>query len=79
MMSMKITESSGNVFADLGFPPEKAESLRLRTLLTIEIVKYIDREDITQAEAATRMGAKQSRISEIKRGTARGRTTLNGR
>ncbi len=68
MMSMKITESSGNVFADLGFPPEKAESLRLRTLLMTEILKYIDREDITQAEAATRMGVKQPRISEIKRG-----------
>lgn len=68
MMNTKIKESSGNVFTDLGFPPEKAESLRLRALLMVEIHKYIEREGLTQKEAAARMDVKQPRISEIKCG-----------
>jgi predicted XRE-type DNA-binding protein len=68
MMSVKITESTGNVFADLGFPPEKAESLRVRSQLMIEVLKYIKRERITQEQTAVRMGVKQPRISEIKHG-----------
>ena len=30
-MGSKITPSSGNVFADLGFEPEEAEHLRIRS------------------------------------------------
>ena len=68
MKRTKITPSSGNVFADLGFPPDKAESLKVRSQLMIAIVKYMQREGLNQGQAAKRMGVKQPRISEIKRG-----------
>lgn len=37
----KITKSSGNVFIDLGFPPEEAEILALRSSLMCELERLI--------------------------------------
>jgi len=61
------TESSGNVFIDLGFPPHEAAVLLLRCELAEALRKWIDREGITQAQAARRLGVSQPRISEISR------------
>lgn len=36
---MKFTKSSGNVFLDLGFPPEEAESLLLESKRRIKLEK----------------------------------------
>jgi phage-related protein len=36
-MAIKIRQSTGNVFRDLGFPPEAAENLKVRTDLMIQI------------------------------------------
>ncbi len=41
MAALKITRSSGNVFADLGFDEEEAERLRVRSSLIIAIRKLI--------------------------------------
>ena len=67
-MDVKITPSSGNVFADLGFSEEEAEHLRLRSTLMIEIRKLIEERDLTQAEAAKLFGVTQPRISNLVRG-----------
>jgi predicted XRE-type DNA-binding protein len=32
-MSDDITRSTGNVFEDLGFPPDEAENLKVRSIL----------------------------------------------
>ena len=61
------TESSGNIFIDLGFPPHEAAVMLLRCELAEALRKWIDREGITQAEAAERLGVAQPRISEISR------------
>lgn len=61
------TESSGNVFIDLGFAPHEAAVMLLRCELAEALRKWIDREGITQAEAAERLGVAQPRISEISR------------
>jgi predicted XRE-type DNA-binding protein len=61
------TESSGNVFIDLGFPPHEAAVMLLRCELAEALRKWIDREGITQAQAARRLGVSQPRISEISR------------
>lgn len=67
-MDAKITPSSGNVFADLGFSEEEAEHLRLRSTLMIEIRKLIEERDLTQSEAAKLFGVTQPRISNLVRG-----------
>jgi predicted XRE-type DNA-binding protein len=71
MKRIKRTRSSGNVFADLGFDPHEAENLQLRARLMAEVQKYIQEEEITQAEAADRFGVTQPRISNLLRGKIR--------
>jgi predicted XRE-type DNA-binding protein len=61
------TESSGNIFINLGFQPHEAAVMLLRCELAEALRKWIDREGITQAEAAERLGVAQPRISEISR------------
>lgn len=67
-MRVKITPSSGNVFADLGFSEEEAEHLRIRSTLMIEVRKLIEERKLTQGEAAKLMGVTQPRISDLVRG-----------
>ncbi|HEY3568045.1 MAG TPA: XRE family transcriptional regulator [Thermoanaerobaculia bacterium] len=67
-MDVKITPSSGNVFTDLGFDEEKAEHLRLRSTLMIEVRKLIEARNLTQSEAAKLFGVTQPRISNLVRG-----------
>lgn len=65
---MKMTRSSGNVFADLGFDKETAENLRIRADLMIELRDIIKRKGLTQAQAAKLFGVSQPRISDLVRG-----------
>ena len=64
----KLTRSSGNVFRDLGFVPEKAEHLRVRADLMIKIEKVLKARALKQAEAAKIMGVTQPRVSDLLRG-----------
>lgn len=63
-----IQESSGNVFEDLGFPPEEAQNLRIRATLMARIRKLIDERALTQAAAAKLFGVTQPRVSDLVRG-----------
>jgi predicted XRE-type DNA-binding protein len=60
--------SSGNLFRDLGFAPEEAEHLRVRSTLMAAVRRYIDERGLTQAEAAEILGVTQPRISNLVRG-----------
>jgi predicted XRE-type DNA-binding protein len=65
-----IEESSGNVFADLGFPnPEEH-------LVKVELVSKIDQlvevRGLTQVEAAKLLGVKQPDLCKLLRGRVRG-------
>ena len=64
----RITNSSGNVFTDLGFEQVEAENLLVRSKLMAAIKAYIESEGITQAEAAERFEVAQPRVSEIYQG-----------
>lgn len=68
MKKIKGKKSSGNVFRDLGFGPRDAENLQVRAQLMAEIEKYIQKEKITQADAADLFGVTQPRISDLVRG-----------
>jgi len=65
---LKITESSGNVFLDLGFSPEEATILAMRSQLMGELRIKIRDKQWTQAEAAKALGISQSRVSDLIRG-----------
>jgi predicted XRE-type DNA-binding protein len=68
MTNEAIIESSGNVFADLGFSPEEATLLNLRAGLMASLREAIAENGWTQAQAAERLGVGQSRISDLVRG-----------
>jgi len=65
---LKITKSCGNVFIDLGFPPEEAAILAMRSKLMCRLEILIRDMEWTQAEAAQVLGISQSRVSDLIRG-----------
>lgn len=67
-MTTKVRRSSGNVFRDLGFPIEEAESMRLRADLMVQIRRLIEDRKLTQAAAAKIFGVTQPRVSDLVRG-----------
>jgi predicted XRE-type DNA-binding protein len=67
-MSIKTQRSSGNILRDLGFGPEEAESLRIRSELMVQIRLLIERRKLTQAAAAKLFRVTQPRISDLVRG-----------
>ncbi len=67
-MSRRVTKSSGNVFLDLGFPPHEAEVMLLRAQIAEALRQWIEKERLTQAQAAKRLGIAQPRVSDITRG-----------
>src|SRR5690554_5758376 len=63
---IEVEVGSGNVFADLNLP--NADKLKIKSRLTLEISKAIRAHDLTQAEAAKRMGLTQPKVSGLLRG-----------
>lgn len=61
-----VEESSGNVFADLGFPNPKREQLKAH--LTLQIYRLVKRRNLTQAAAGKILGIKQPHVSALMRG-----------
>ena len=61
----RITKGSGNIFLDLGFPPHEAAVMLLRCELAEALRKWMAREQLTQTQAAKRLGVVQPRMSEI--------------
>jgi predicted XRE-type DNA-binding protein len=64
-MEETFTESTGNVFADLGFDHEEAENLRVRSTLMARIKQVLEDRELTQKEAAGLFGVTQPRISNL--------------
>ena len=63
---MEITQSSGNVFADLELPD--AEELQLKSSLVIQIKRFMNDKHMTQTQLAKLVGLDQPRISKLLRG-----------
>ena len=63
-----ITESTGNVFVDLGFEPGEAAILHMRAKLMSDLREVIDSSGMTQTQAAEKLGIAQSRVSDLMRG-----------
>lgn len=67
-MKLKMTRSTGNVFRDLGFSPEEAEHLKVRSELMISLQKAISARRLKQAEVANLLAVTQPRVSDLMRG-----------
>ena len=64
------TESTGNVFADLGLP--RAEEALAKAELAQKISVIIRERQLTQAQAAEILGVDQPKISALNRGRLSG-------
>jgi len=64
----KIIKGSGDVFADLGYSPAESRNLRLRSQMMTAPRKFIEKEGLTQADAAKRLKVSQPRVSDLTRG-----------
>lgn len=67
-MPIKLTESSGDVFRDLGFAEPQAEELRLRSEMMIRVQDIIRGLRLSQGAIASRLGVSQPRVSDLLRG-----------
>ena len=63
-----ITMGSGDVFTDLGFSPAESRNLRIRSEMMTALRKFIEKESLTQADAAKRLKVSQPRVSDLTRG-----------
>jgi predicted XRE-type DNA-binding protein len=65
---LKTARGSGNVFLDIGFSPDEAHDLRLRSELMNKIEHFVRSNGLTQKECAVRMGVTQPRLSDLLKG-----------
>lgn len=64
-MEMTHETSSGNVFADLGFPNSEQELVKAK--LTVQIFQILRDRKLTQKEAARLLGTTQAQVSALMR------------
>jgi predicted XRE-type DNA-binding protein len=64
-MTTDHEKSSGNVFADLGFPNSEQELVKAK--LTVQIYRLLEDQGLTQAEAAKLLGTTQAQVSALMR------------
>lgn len=65
-----VTQSSGNVFADLGLL--EAEDRLLKAQLALKIQQLIEQKGMTQAEIAPLLSLDQPKVSNLMRGRLSG-------
>ncbi len=70
---IQVTESSGNVFADLGLP--NAEEVLAKADLAITINRIMEERGFTERQAASILGTSQSRLHNVRRGRLTGVST----
>ena len=67
-MKRRRSQSSGNVFRDLGFSAGEANHLRVRSELMAKLQAVITARGVKQGEAAEILGVTQPRVSDLMRG-----------
>jgi predicted XRE-type DNA-binding protein len=63
---IRVKQSGGNIFRDLGFPNPEREQLKAR--LTLQIYRLVKDRKLTQAEAGKILGIQQPHVSGLMRG-----------
>lgn len=62
----RVSDSSGNIFADLNLPSSDEDILKVKIAHAIAVT--IQKRRLTQVEAASILGTDQARVSAIARG-----------
>jgi predicted XRE-type DNA-binding protein len=65
---MSRSRKSPSVFERIGFSPGEAAHLQLRSAMMTRLIAEIERQGLTQADTARRMGITQPRVSDLMRG-----------
>lgn len=65
---IKVTKGSKNVFSDLGFAPDEAEDLKLKSTLVAALRKMIQQHDLGKVDAARLFDVKPSDIDDLNAG-----------
>ena len=68
MKQLQIIQGSDNVFADLGFNPQEAQNLLLRSQTMMVISQWYEGSGLTQAAAAKTLGLTQPRLNQLLKG-----------
>lgn len=68
MTDINITKGSANVFADLGFDPQEAQNLQLRSQTMIALLQWFKASGLTQVAAAKVLGVTQPRLNQLLKG-----------
>jgi predicted XRE-type DNA-binding protein len=68
MMENSMTLASNNIFDDLGFSPEEAENLRLRSELMQKITTFIETENLTIEQAAQHLAETPETVTALQNG-----------
>ena len=64
-----VEKSSGNVFADLGYPD--SEEALAKSSLAQRLAELIERQTLTQIQAASILGIDQPKLSKLVHGQSR--------
>ena len=67
-MADDILDSCGNVFLDLGLPPDEAAILQIRADLMAELRKFIKSKRLSQTQAVRLLAISESRVSDLLNG-----------
>ena len=60
--------SGGNVFLDIGFPPHRAQILRLRAELMLELIRMVRSRRLSHLAALKLFGVTQPRVRDLMTG-----------
>ena len=62
------TKAYSDVWDAIAETPSEAANVKIRSRLMIALAEYVERQKITQVEAAKRFGVPRSRVSELVNG-----------
>jgi len=71
-----ITSKDGNIFEDLGFEPQEASKLKIKTQLMCQISEWIKSEQLKQEDASQILHVTRPRVSDVLRGKS-GKFTID--
>lgn len=67
-MSVQEHITTNNIFEDLGFNKAEAINLKVRSNLMLAVRDYIEKNQLSQKEAARKLGIDQPQISRLLQG-----------
>jgi predicted XRE-type DNA-binding protein len=62
---LKMVRGSGNVFRDVGFPPDEAHTLLLRAELMLHVERFVKEQKLTKTAAAKTLRITQPRLNQL--------------